>query len=420
MTETIVKKNLGLVNFAGLLALVPLRKIMITYDKLTYPSGTATTGLISGFHTPRGNKMASLFLPVTMHPSSTRRQRPRATHNRRVRSNQAKAQVSVSQNGRIMQEKDKTKLGDVFADASTMLLKDKVVTSQGTDEVIGAKIRTNQSCLRTRVGLTITMAERQPLKMHQQHPPAKSYILRGERDLFYMLTWYANSFRHGYSDHCMKLMAQNNVATLLSNDDRYLLSLIGPKVGCKENQKIKGLAQLIYYCSRVPIVVYMGGAIATIALKHLKWLLAIKDFTKKTDIVSVMPSVINTIHHEVSRLFVSTVNCIMADDMADDSTSGCGISKRMAGNTRKKHYMVSAYQKAQQTQGQQAELFARQKIQRQAQGQPSCTIMCTLNCHPQKWLKITTILMPEDSRATFPTIPKPREDKRRSENEVMH
>lgn len=23
-------------------------------------------------------------------------------------------------------------------------------------------------------------------------------ILRGERDLFYMLTWYANSFRHGY------------------------------------------------------------------------------------------------------------------------------------------------------------------------------------------------------------------------------
>ena len=66
------------------------------------------------------------------------------------------------------------------------------------------------------------------------------------------------------------------------------------------------LQQLIYYCNRAPIVVYMGGAVATIALKHLKWLFAIKDFAKKTDIVSVMPSVINTVHHEVSRLFVSS------------------------------------------------------------------------------------------------------------------
>ena len=27
--------------------------------------------------------------------------------------------------------------------------------------------------------------------------------------------------------------------------------------------------------------------------------------------------------------------------MADDSTTGCGISKRMPGTTRMKHYMVS-------------------------------------------------------------------------------
>lgn len=44
--------------FVGLLALVPLRKIMIIDYKLPYPSGTATAVLINGFHTPKGNKMA--------------------------------------------------------------------------------------------------------------------------------------------------------------------------------------------------------------------------------------------------------------------------------------------------------------------------------------------------------------------------
>lgn len=45
-------------SFVGLLALVPLRKIMIIDYKLTYPSGTATAVLINGFHTQRGDKMA--------------------------------------------------------------------------------------------------------------------------------------------------------------------------------------------------------------------------------------------------------------------------------------------------------------------------------------------------------------------------
>ncbi|KAH7538292.1 metal-nicotianamine transporter YSL3 [Ziziphus jujuba] len=44
--------------FVGLLALVPLRKIMIIDYKLTYPSGTATAVLINGFHTPKGDKVA--------------------------------------------------------------------------------------------------------------------------------------------------------------------------------------------------------------------------------------------------------------------------------------------------------------------------------------------------------------------------
>ncbi|CAN0878995.1 Metal-nicotianamine transporter YSL3 [Linum grandiflorum] len=45
-------------SFVGLLALVPLRKIMIIDYKLTYPSGTATAVLINGFHSRKGNKMA--------------------------------------------------------------------------------------------------------------------------------------------------------------------------------------------------------------------------------------------------------------------------------------------------------------------------------------------------------------------------
>ncbi|KAL9237454.1 hypothetical protein vseg_011999 [Gypsophila vaccaria] len=45
-------------SFVGLLALVPLRKIMIVDYKLSYPSGTATAVLINGFHTPKGDKIA--------------------------------------------------------------------------------------------------------------------------------------------------------------------------------------------------------------------------------------------------------------------------------------------------------------------------------------------------------------------------
>ncbi|XP_057774182.1 metal-nicotianamine transporter YSL3-like isoform X1 [Salvia miltiorrhiza] len=49
---------LFVVSFVGLLALVPLRKIMVIDYKLPYPSGTATAVLINGFHTSKGDKMA--------------------------------------------------------------------------------------------------------------------------------------------------------------------------------------------------------------------------------------------------------------------------------------------------------------------------------------------------------------------------
>ncbi|XAR52168.1 hypothetical protein NMG60_11020097 [Bertholletia excelsa] len=49
---------LFVVSFVGLLALVPLRKIMVIDYKLTYPSGTATAVLINGFHNSKGDKVA--------------------------------------------------------------------------------------------------------------------------------------------------------------------------------------------------------------------------------------------------------------------------------------------------------------------------------------------------------------------------
>ncbi|XP_074350750.1 metal-nicotianamine transporter YSL2-like [Apium graveolens] len=45
-------------NFVGLLALVPLRKVLVIDYKLAYPSGTATAVLINGFHTPKKDKKA--------------------------------------------------------------------------------------------------------------------------------------------------------------------------------------------------------------------------------------------------------------------------------------------------------------------------------------------------------------------------
>ncbi|GJS33341.1 sulfate transporter 1.3-like protein [Tanacetum coccineum] len=57
------------------------------------------------------------------------------------------------------------------------------------------------------------------------------------------------------------------------------------------------LGFLIDFLSHAAIVGFMGGAAVTIALQQLKGLFGIKDFTKKTDIVSVMRSVFNSAHH---------------------------------------------------------------------------------------------------------------------------
>ncbi|XP_030506736.2 sulfate transporter 1.2 [Cannabis sativa] len=58
------------------------------------------------------------------------------------------------------------------------------------------------------------------------------------------------------------------------------------------------LGFLIEFLSHAAIVGFMGGAAITIALQQLKGLLGIKkNFTKKTDIVSVLRSVFNSAHH---------------------------------------------------------------------------------------------------------------------------
>ncbi|XP_044511388.1 sulfate transporter 1.3-like [Mangifera indica] len=57
------------------------------------------------------------------------------------------------------------------------------------------------------------------------------------------------------------------------------------------------LGFLIDFLSHAAVVGFMGGAAITIALQQLKGFLGIKNFTKKSDIVSVMRSVIKSAHH---------------------------------------------------------------------------------------------------------------------------
>ncbi|KAI4389215.1 hypothetical protein MLD38_001464 [Melastoma candidum] len=57
------------------------------------------------------------------------------------------------------------------------------------------------------------------------------------------------------------------------------------------------LGFLIDFLSHAAIVGFMGGAAITIALQQLKGFLGIKDFTKKSDIISVMRSVFSSAPH---------------------------------------------------------------------------------------------------------------------------
>jgi len=63
------------------------------------------------------------------------------------------------------------------------------------------------------------------------------------------------------------------------------------------------LGFLIDFLSHAAIVGFMGGAAITISLQQLKGFLGIKDFTKNSDIISVLRSVFSSVNHGVRSLF---------------------------------------------------------------------------------------------------------------------
>lgn len=64
------------------------------------------------------------------------------------------------------------------------------------------------------------------------------------------------------------------------------------------------LGFLIDFLSHAAVVGFMGGAAITIALQQLKGFLGIKEFTKKTDVISVMHSVFKSANHGVCSFFL--------------------------------------------------------------------------------------------------------------------
>lgn len=62
------------------------------------------------------------------------------------------------------------------------------------------------------------------------------------------------------------------------------------------------LGFIIDFLSHAAIIGFMGGAAITIGLQQLKGFLGIRNFTKDTDIVSVMRSVWRPVHHGVIKI----------------------------------------------------------------------------------------------------------------------
>jgi len=61
------------------------------------------------------------------------------------------------------------------------------------------------------------------------------------------------------------------------------------------------LGFIIEFLSHAAVVGFMAGAAITIGLQQLKGLLGVKNFTTKTDIISVMDSVWSNVHHGVRK-----------------------------------------------------------------------------------------------------------------------
>lgn len=63
------------------------------------------------------------------------------------------------------------------------------------------------------------------------------------------------------------------------------------------------LGFLVDFLSHAAIVGFMAGAAILIGLQQMKGLLAISNFTTKTDVVSVLKSVVRSVHQTVCFLF---------------------------------------------------------------------------------------------------------------------
>ena len=69
------------------------------------------------------------------------------------------------------------------------------------------------------------------------------------------------------------------------------------------------LGFLVDFLSHAAIVGFMGGAAIIIGLQQLKGLFGINHFTNKTDIISVMKSVWESVDHPVSVTLIHLVAC---------------------------------------------------------------------------------------------------------------
>ena len=61
---------------------------------------------------------------------------------------------------------------------------------------------------------------------------------------------------------------------------------------------------LVYFLSHAVIVGFMAGTAIVIGLQQLRGLLGIDHFTHKTDIISVMNTVWESVHHHVCLIFL--------------------------------------------------------------------------------------------------------------------
>ncbi|KAL5218694.1 hypothetical protein ABZP36_019378 [Zizania latifolia] len=128
-----------------------------------------------------------------------------------------------------------------------------------------------------------------PLRQYKDQPRSKKVLLSLQH-IFPVLDWGRH---YTFAKFRGDLVAGLTIASLCIPQDIGYAKLAGllPQYGlCK-------LGFIIEFLSHAAIVGFMAGAAITIALQQLKGFLGIADFTKKSDIISVMKSVWGNVHH---------------------------------------------------------------------------------------------------------------------------